>query len=60
VQYIAERPYVREYTFVDKEVAKKKYLDEGNDDWNGVLDQIRCPTASTSGCGKNTCKATRW
>jgi cell division transport system permease protein len=45
VQYIAERPYVREYTFVDKEVAKKKYLDEGNDDWNGVLDQNPLPNS---------------
>jgi cell division transport system permease protein len=45
VQYIAERPYVREYTFVDKEVAKKKYLDEGNDDWSGVLDQNPLPNS---------------
>jgi cell division transport system permease protein len=36
---------VREYTFVDKEVAKKKYLDEGNDDWSGVLDQNPLPNS---------------
>jgi len=45
LQFIASRPYVREYAFVDKEAAKKKYLDEGNDDWSGVLDENPLPNS---------------
>lgn len=45
LQFIASRPYVREYIYVDKAVAKKKYLDEGNDDWTGVLDENPLPNS---------------
>lgn len=45
MQYIGSRAYVREVTFVDKEMAKKKYLDEGNDDWSGVLDENPLPNS---------------
>jgi cell division transport system permease protein len=45
MQYIAERPYVREYAFVDKVAAKQKYLDEGNQDWAGVLDENPLPNS---------------
>lgn len=45
VQYIAGKPYTREYSYVTKEVAKKKFLDEGNDDWAGVLDQNPLPNS---------------
>ena len=40
MQFIGSRPYVREYNFVDKEAAKKQYLDEGNQDWAGVLEAL--------------------
>ena len=45
VQYIAARPYVREHTFVSKEAAKKQYLDDGNDDWAGVLEENPLPNS---------------
>jgi cell division transport system permease protein len=45
VNYIASRPYVREYTYVTKEAAKKQYLDEGNNDWAGVLDENPLPNS---------------
>jgi cell division transport system permease protein len=45
MQYIAGRPYVREYAFVDKAAAKQKYLDEGNQDWAGVLDENPLPNS---------------
>ena len=45
VEYIASRPYVREYTFVNKDVAKKQYLDDGNDDWAGVLEENPLPNS---------------
>ena len=38
VNYIAARPYVKEYTYVTKELAKEKFLADGNEDWKNVLD----------------------
>jgi cell division transport system permease protein len=37
VQYIASRPYVKEYEYVTKEMAKQKFLADGNEDWKNVL-----------------------
>src|SRR5687767_7863154 len=45
MQYIGSRPYVKEHNFVNKEEAKKQYLDEGNDDWTGVLDENPLPNS---------------
>lgn len=45
MQFIASRPYVREYNFIDKTAAKQKYIDEGNQDWAGVLDQNPLPNS---------------
>jgi cell division transport system permease protein len=45
VQLIAAQPYVREYTYVDKVTAKKKYLDEGNEDWAQILDANPLPNS---------------
>ncbi|MGV3657403.1 MAG: cell division protein FtsX [Chitinophagaceae bacterium] len=45
VEYIASRPYVREYNYVSKEEAKKQYLDDGNDDWAGVLEENPLPNS---------------
>lgn len=38
VQYIASKPYINSYEFVTKESAKQKYLEDGNEDWDKVLD----------------------
>lgn len=45
MQFIASRPYVKEYTFVTKEMAKQKFMDEGNNDWQGVLDENPLPSS---------------
>jgi cell division transport system permease protein len=45
MQYIGSKPYVKEVTFINKEMAKKQYLDEGNDDWTGVLDENPLPNS---------------
>jgi cell division transport system permease protein len=45
VQFIASRPYVKEYTFITKEKAKQHYLDDGNQDWTGVLDENPLPNS---------------
>lgn len=38
VNYIAAKPYVKEYTYVTKELAKEKFMADGNEDWKNVLD----------------------
>ena len=38
VEYISSKPYINNYEFVTKESAKQKYLDDGNEDWEKVLD----------------------
>ena len=43
VQYIASKPYVREYTYVTKEMAKKKYMEDGNEDWDRILTENPLP-----------------
>src|SRR5687768_6832250 len=45
VQYIASKPYVKEYTYVTKEMAKKKYLSDGNEDWDKVLTENPLPNS---------------
>lgn len=45
VQYIASKPYVREYAYVTKEMAKKKYIGDGNEDWNKVLTENPLPNS---------------
>jgi cell division transport system permease protein len=45
VQYISSQPYVKSYEFVTKDQAKRKYLEDGNDDWIGVLDNNPLPAS---------------
>jgi cell division transport system permease protein len=37
VDYIASRPYVKSYTYTTKEMAKKKYIADGNESWDKIL-----------------------
>jgi cell division transport system permease protein len=45
VQYIASKPYVRGYEYVTKELAKQKYLQDGNKDWGALLDRNPLPAS---------------
>jgi cell division transport system permease protein len=45
MEQIASRPYVKDYEFVDKETAKKKYLQNNNEDWSKVLDYNPLPNS---------------
>lgn len=45
VAYISAKPYIREYTYITKEVAKKKYLADGNNDWGEVLTENPLPNS---------------
>lgn len=43
VQYIAAQPYIKEYIFTTKEMAKAKYLADGNESWDGILTENPLP-----------------
>jgi cell division transport system permease protein len=45
VQYVAAQPYIKDYEFVTKADAKKKYLEDGNQDWGGVLENNPLPAS---------------
>ena len=45
VQYIASKPYVKEYTYVTKEDARKKFIADGNDDWKNIMDANPLPAS---------------
>lgn len=44
-KFIEGRPFVKSVRYVSKEQAKKQYLDDGNEDWVGVLDANPLPDA---------------
>lgn len=45
MQYFDSQPYVRTYSFVNKEMARQKYLADGNEDWNQILDYNPLPNS---------------
>jgi cell division transport system permease protein len=45
VQYIVGQPYVKDYEYVTKDLAKKKYLQDGNKDWGALLDRNPLPAS---------------
>lgn len=45
VQYIGNKPYIKEYTYVTKEMAKQRYMADGNEDWDRILDENPLPNS---------------
>jgi cell division transport system permease protein len=45
MQYLSTKPYVKSIEFVNKEAAKKKYISNGNEEWNAVLDYNPLPNS---------------
>src|SRR5438270_13569640 len=45
LQYFASQPYVRNYSYVNKEMARQKYLGDGNEDYVDVLDYNPLPNS---------------
>lgn len=45
VKYIGAKPYVRSMEYVTKEAGKKRYMEDGGEDWNKVLDENPLPNA---------------
>src|SRR5690606_30523739 len=43
VNYIAAQPYIKEYIFTTKEMAKARYLADGNESWEGILTENPLP-----------------
>jgi cell division transport system permease protein len=45
VQYIAGQPYVKSYEYLTKELARKRWLSDGNSDFTAVLDKNPLPAS---------------
>ncbi len=45
VEYVNSRPYVKSSEYVSKETARQKYLEDGNKDWVGVLQNNPLPAS---------------
>jgi cell division transport system permease protein len=45
LESVSTKPYVKDYKFVDKEEAKKIYLEQGNKSWERILDANPLPNA---------------
>jgi cell division transport system permease protein len=45
IEYVASQPYTKSYEYVSKDLAKKRYLQDGNSDWAAVLDKNPLPAS---------------
>jgi cell division transport system permease protein len=45
VQYVAGQPYTKSYEYLTKDLAKKKFMSDGNSDWGTVLDKNPLPAS---------------
>jgi cell division transport system permease protein len=45
VQYIASKPYTKSWEYFTKDMAKKRFMADGNADWGTVLDQNPLPAS---------------
>lgn len=52
MDYISSKPYISKIEFVTKEIARKKYLADQNEDWDKVLDANPLPNSINFGLKK--------
>jgi cell division transport system permease protein len=45
VEYIAAQPYVKTYNYITKDLAKERYLKDGDKDWGALLDKNPLPAS---------------
>src|SRR5882757_2386594 len=45
VEYIASKPYTKSYEYLTKELAKQRFMSDGNKDWGAVLDKNPLPAS---------------
>src|SRR4029077_5252121 len=43
VEYVAAQPYVKTYNYITKDLAKERYLKDGDKDWGALLDKNPLP-----------------
>jgi cell division transport system permease protein len=43
--YVVSKPYVKEYKFITKELAKQKFISDGNKDWANILNSNPLPAS---------------
>jgi cell division transport system permease protein len=43
MEYFAAQPYIKNYSYINKDEARKRYLADGNEDWGNVLDYNPLP-----------------
>lgn len=45
MEYVAGKPYIREMQFITKEEAKRRYLGDGNESWDKILEENPLPNS---------------
>ena len=45
VQYIASQPYTKSYEYLTKDLAKQRFIADGNKDWGPILDKNPLPAS---------------
>src|SRR5215203_4941177 len=45
MQYFGSQPYVKNYSYVNKEMARQKYLNDNNEDYSPILDYNPLPNS---------------
>jgi cell division transport system permease protein len=45
VDYIKSQPYIKSSTYITKDIAKAKYLADGNESWEGILSENPLPNS---------------
>jgi cell division transport system permease protein len=45
VQYVAGQPYTKTWQYLTKDLAKKRFMSDGNSDWGTVLDKNPLPAS---------------
>ena len=45
INYISAKPYVKSMEYVNKEAGKKRYMEDGGEDWSKVLSENPLPNA---------------
>jgi cell division transport system permease protein len=45
VTYLGAKPYIKNYVYVTKEMAKEKYLKDGNEGWDKILTENPLPNS---------------
>ena len=45
VQFVASQPYTKSYEYLTKELAKQRFMSDGNKEWGAVLDKNPLPAS---------------